>query len=242
MLEREWISITDPDEPHERYVFDVSFLLSDYTCIYGQGCPGIGEDPDPVRACCSLGAHYVDEEDREKVEAMVDVLGPEYMQYHRFATRKGVTAQSAEGEHQTRVKDGGCIFLNREDFHRGAGCSLHQYAVDRGEHFMTYKPEVCWLVPLRREVAEGTADDGEPMVTTTITSYDRGAWGPGGSEFGWWCTDSPDAYVGEKPVYQSMEAELTAMSSPAVYGELAAYLDDRRAKARKPLPFPIFVR
>ncbi len=242
MLEREWISITDPDEPHERYVFDVSFLLSSYSCIYGQGCPGIGEEPDPVRACCSLGAHYVDEDDREKVEAMVDVLGPEYMQFHRSAKRKGVTQRSEEGEAQTRVKDGACIFLNRGDFHRGPGCSLHQYAVDRGEHHMTYKPEVCWLVPLRREIVEGTADDGEPMVTTTITSYDRGAWGPGGAEFGWWCTDSPEAYVGENPVYVSMESELTAMSTPAVYAELAAYLDERRSRARKPLPFPVFVR
>jgi hypothetical protein len=242
MLDREWISITDPDEPHERYVFDVSFLLSSYECIYGQGCPGVAEEPDPVRACCRLGAHYVDEEDREKVEAMVDVLGPEYMQFHREAVRTGVTAKTADGGYRTRVKDSGCIFLNRGEWKRGPGCSLHQYAVDRGEHFMTYKPEVCWIVPLRREIVEGTADDGEPMVTTTITSYDRGAWGPGGADFGWWCTDSPEAYVGEKPVYVSMRSELTAMSSPKVYDELTAYLDERVAGARRPLPFPVFVR
>jgi hypothetical protein len=43
MLEREWVSIADPEDPHYRYVFDVSFLLSSYTCIYGAGCPGIHE-------------------------------------------------------------------------------------------------------------------------------------------------------------------------------------------------------
>ena len=37
MLDREWVSLTDPDEPHERYLFDVSFLTSSYSCIYGQG-------------------------------------------------------------------------------------------------------------------------------------------------------------------------------------------------------------
>ncbi|MDQ3028966.1 MAG: hypothetical protein M3R09_02820, partial [Actinomycetota bacterium] len=88
---------------------------------------------------------------------------------------------------------------------------------------------------------EGVADDGGPLVTTTITSYDRGAWGPGGSDFGWWCTDSPLAHVGVDPVYVSMAAELRAMTSDAVYDELATYLDERRAHARKPLPFPVYV-
>jgi hypothetical protein len=33
---REWVSIDDPESnDHLRYTFDVSFLLSSYTCIYG---------------------------------------------------------------------------------------------------------------------------------------------------------------------------------------------------------------
>ena len=48
-----------------------------------------------------------------------------------------------------------------------------------------------------------------------------------------------NADVGENPVYISMRHELTVMTSEAVYAELAAYLDDRRAKARKPLPFRV---
>lgn len=239
MLQREWVSLTDPEDPHERYVFDVSFLLSSYTCIYGRGCPGINAESGPEIACCALGAHYVDDEDRERVEAMVDTLGPTFMQNYAEAKRHGVTARMPDGETRTRVRNGGCIFLNRSGFATGAGCSLHHYAVDRGEHHMTYKPEVCWIVPLRREVEEGVADDGEECSTTTITSYDRGAWGAGGAEFDWWCTDSPLAHVGENPVYISMESELRAMTSDAVYDELAAYLDDRRKTARKPLPFRV---
>lgn len=241
MLDREWISITDPDDAHERYLFDASFLLSGYTCIYGQGCPGIREEPDPVRACCVHGAHYTDDEDRERVEGMVDLLGPEWLQHHAAARRDGVSARSGS-ELRTRVRDGACIFLNREGFATGPGCALHHYAVARGEHHMTYKPEVCWIVPLRREITEETADDGETLTLTRITSFDRGAWGPGGSWFGWWCTESAEAFVGEQPVYRSMEAELRAMVGDGVYAELAAYLDERRAGGRKPLPFPLFVR
>jgi len=240
MLEREWLSIVDPTNPHDRYVFDISFLLSSYTCIYQNGCPGIHNDS--VVACCELGAHYVDDEDRDRVEAMVDVLGPEHMQYYKNAKKKGVTALLPDGEARTRVKDGGCIFLNRADWHAGPGCSLHQYAWARGEHHMTYKPEVCWIVPLRREVEQGVANDGEEMWTTTITSYDRGGWGEGGADFDWWCTESPEAYVGTAPVFRSMEYELREMVGDPVYDELAAYLEDRRRTARKPLPFPVFVK
>ena len=239
MLDREWVSLTNPEDPYDRYVVDVSFMLSAYTCIYGRGCQGIGENPQAEVGCCALGAHYVDEDDRERVEAMVDQLGPTFMQNYGDARRRGVTARVAGGDVRTRVRNGACVFLNRSDFNTGAGCSLHHYAVARGEHYMTYKPEVCWIVPLRREVEPGTADDGEECWTTTITSYDRGAWGPGGADFEWWCTDSPIAHVGEDAVYRTMEAELRALTSDAVYDELAAYLDDRRAHARKPLPFRV---
>ena len=239
MLDREWVSLTNPEDPYDRYVFDVSFLLSAYTCIYGRGCPGIGDKPSSDVGCCALGAHYVDDEDRERVEAMVDQLGPSFLQNYPDAARRGVTARQPDGELRTRVRNGACIFLNRSDWPTGAGCSLHHYAVARGEHYMTYKPEVCWIVPLRREVTEGVADDGEECWTTTITSYDRGAWGPGGADFEWWCTESAMAHVGEVPVYESMAQELRVMTSDAVYDELALYLADRRARARKPLPFRV---
>ena len=241
MLDREWVSLTDPDEPHERYVFDVSFLTSRYGCIYGQGCPGTEGVEGDDRGCCRFGAHFVDDHDRDRTVEMVDVLGPEYMQHHGKAVRKGVVVTEEDGAQRTRMTEGACIFLNRAGWSRGAGCALHQYAVDRGEHHMSYKPEVCWLVPLRREIVTDVADDGEERVTTTITSYDRGAWGEGGADFDWWCTTDDDlAYGAAQPVYQSMRRELTEMSSPGVYAELADYLDayvrGGRTTRRRPLP------
>lgn len=239
MLDREWISILNPDDHHDRYVFDVSFLLSTYECIFGAGCPGTDPEKGASFGCCTVGAHYVDADDREAVESTVDLLGPDYLQHYAEVVRRGVSAKVAGEEGRTRVTGGGCIFLNREGWHRGPGCALHQFAVERGEHHMTYKPEVCWVVPLRREVLDITADDGEEAWITTITSYDRGAWGPGGAEFSWWCIDEAVAYPGRQPVYESMEAELRAMTSDAVYAELVEYLEDRRTRARKPLPMAV---
>jgi hypothetical protein len=236
MLDREWISLTDPDEPHDRYVFDVSFLFSSYSCIYGQGCPGTAGVEGDDRGCCRFGAHFVDDADRDRTVEMVEVLGAEYLQNHKMMVRNGVVATEPDGAQRTRMTGGACVFLNRTGWKRGPGCALHQYAVDRGEHFVNYKPEVCWLVPLRREIVTDVADDGEERITTTITSYDRGAWGEGGSDFDWWCTTDDDlAYQGDRPVYLSMKRELIEMTSPAVYAELEGYLRKRTGR-RRPLP------
>lgn len=236
MTQREWVSLTDPDDPSQHYLFDISFLLSRWECIFGAGCPGtagVGEDD---RGCCRVGAHYVDEEDRRAVEAAVDLLGPADMQHHALARRRGVTARDPDGSLRTRVVDGACIFLNRAGWPGGSGCALHTYALSRGQHPMTHKPTVCWMVPLRREVVEDIGDDGRPRWTTTITSYDRGAWGPGGADLAWWCTtDGAAAYHGARPVFESMAAELTVMVGERVYAELADYLRWRQRRARRPL-------
>ena len=237
--EREWVTVVDPDEPQLRYVFDTTFLLSRWSCLYGRGCPGTKASLPPDVGCCGLGAYYVDEGDRARVELLAMELGADEWQHRRRGRRGGVTRLDAEGAAHTRVVDGACIVLNRAGFPGGAGCALHRRALAEGVHPLQRKPEVCWLVPLRREVEEGVGDDGEPIWTTTVTSFDRGAWGPGGADFAWWCTtDGDDAYDGLAPVYRSMEAELRAMSSDAVYEELAAYLEVRYGEAHPPLPMP----
>ena len=234
------MSIVDPSDRHQRFLFDVSFLLSSYTCIYGRGCPGTAPGWDPERGCCRVGAHYMDDEERARIEELVEEMGPEWIMRYAEVARVGASARDPDGTWRTRMRDGACIFLNRSGFPTGPGCAFHHYSVAHGEHHTAHKPEVCWIVPLRREVDEGVADDGETLWTTTITSFDRGAWGPGGADFAWWCTEQPEAFVADGPVYRTMEAELRLMVGEAVYEELAAYCDARRAAAPRPLPFPVF--
>src|SRR4051812_38450153 len=66
----EWISFEDPDE-ERTWVFDVTFLLSSWSCIFGQGCLGVltGPAPELVQGCCSYGAHFTGPEDVARVEA-----------------------------------------------------------------------------------------------------------------------------------------------------------------------------
>jgi hypothetical protein len=232
---REWVSFEDEGE-ERTWVFDVTFLTSNWKCIFGQGCQGVltGPAAELVQGCCSYGAHFVDKKDVRRVEKIAATLTPEEWQFH--GTKKSVTHKNKDGDTVTRLVDDACIFLNRPGFAAGPGCALHVAAVNRGVNPLTYKPEVCWQLPLRREDTVG--DEGR--VTSTIMQWDRRHWGKGGEEFHWWCTESPDAFVGTKPVYRELEAELTEMVGASVYGRLLAYLRqrDRLRAERVPLPHP----
>jgi len=233
---REWVSFEDPDE-ERTWVFDVSFLTSNWTCIYGNGCQGVLTEPAPElqHGCCSYGAHLVDKKDARRVEKVAATLEPDEWQFHKQG-RKGVITRTKDGELVTRVVKEACIFLNRPGFEKGPGCALHQVAVARGRNPLQLKPEVCWQLPLRRE--DDVAEDGH--VTSTLRQWDRRHWGEGGQQFAWWCTEAPDAFVGSKPVYEEMAAELTKMVGKKAYAMLVAHLAERaeRIDKRVPLPHP----
>jgi hypothetical protein len=136
------------------------------------------------------------------------------------------------------VKDA-CIFLNRPGFAAGPGCALHLHALNVGEHFSEFKPEVCWQVPLRR--IDDEQDDG--TVVSRLTEFGREGWGEGGEDFGWWCTEAPEAFTGAQPVYQSMSVELRKMLGKPLYRQVVEYLDARRAPtAVPPVVHPAEVR
>jgi len=230
---REWVSIDDPADASRRYTFDVSFLLSAYDCIYGNGCQGVHPgDQDPAIGCCVHGAYLNDDDDQASIESlMTSGLDPSTMQFHQLGMDEGVFLTDEEGEVHTRVVDGGCIFANRSGFAAGEGCSLHHLALRRGKHLMTYKPTVCWQVPLHRTIDEQVANDGSMMEIHTIAAFERGHWGTGGSDFGWWCLDDDVAFTSPNPLYVTMEAELRTMVGDEIYEILARHLDARRTES-----------
>ncbi|MDE3204677.1 MAG: hypothetical protein KGQ66_10680 [Acidobacteriota bacterium] len=222
----EWVSFDDPDELRT-WVFDVTFLLSGWECIFGRGCQGVltGPAPELVQGCCSYGAHFTDTADVNRVKTAAASLNAEQWQFRKEGRRRGVVAKQADGTRVTRLVDDACIFLNRPGFAAGPGCALHLAAVDAGREPSELKPDVCWQLPLRRE---DTTDDSTGRVTSTVTQWDRRHWGAGGEEFHWWCTEAPEAFASRHPVYETMAAELRAMVGAVVYERLARYLDGRR--------------
>jgi hypothetical protein len=232
---REWVSFEDEDE-ERTWVFDVTFLTSNWKCIFGEGCQGVltGPAPELVQGCCSYGAHLIDKKDARRVEKVAKTLTAEEWENH--GSKKPVIITNKHGELVTRIKGDACVFLNSPGFGAGAGCALHLAALKRDVNPLVYKPEVCWQLPLRRE--DQVEEDGH--VVSTIRQWDRRHWGKGGLEFHWWCTEDPEAFVGTKPVYQEMQAELTEMVGSTVFEQFLAYIQQRdqlRAQ-RVPLPHP----
>lgn len=225
---RLWAEFADPAEPAQRIRADLTWLTSSWTCLFGRGtCPGILADA-PDAGCCTLGAHFTDDEDRERVAAVVDRLGPEdWEQYEQGRTQGWLTDDDA-----TRTVDGACIFLNRPGFPAGPGCALHTRAVADGLAPHTVKPDVCWQLPLRRDYREVTLPDGEEILEITIGEYDRRCWGPGGHDLDWYCSGAPAAHTGDRPVFRSLRAELVELIGPAAYAELERACTDHLAATR----------
>jgi hypothetical protein len=231
----EWVSFEDLNEART-WVFDVTFLLSRWRCIYGQGCQGVltGPAAEMAQGCCSYGAHFTDDDDVARIEAAAKTLTEADWQFAAAGRRGGVARTQPDGTHITRMVQGACIFLNRPGFPGGPGCALHRAALSRGQAPMELKPDVCWQLPLRRE----DTTDSTGHVTSTISQWDRRHWGDGGAEFHWWCTEAPEAFSGEEAVYRSMAAELTALVGEETYRRLVAYLEPRQS-TRVPLPHPV---
>jgi hypothetical protein len=230
----DWVSFPDPREDRT-WVVDVTFLLSRWRCIFGDGCQGVltGPAPELMQGCCSYGAHFIDDEDVERVVAAAATLTPEDWQFHQ-GDDLDVVEDGEDGATVTRQVDGACIFLNRPGFQGGAGCALHAAALRRRERPMDLKPTVCWQLPLRRE----DEVDATGHVTSVVRQWDRRHWGEGGFEFDWWCTEAPEAFTGQQAVYESMADELREMVGTRTYRMLVAELERRRAAPTRALPHP----
>lgn len=196
--------------------FDVAFLQSSWTCIFGRGCLGIGAEPAEHlgHGCCSMGADLDGDDEARMLSAMAAMLEPGRFEHHEQAARGGIFADGRRAA--TRVVDGACIFLNRPGFAGGAGCALHLAALDADESPLDWKPSVCWQLPIKVDWEPGP-DDTE---VATLRRWTRADWGPEGETMAWCCTEGDRAYVGDRTVLDSLSEELEAVLGTAVHVEL----------------------
>jgi len=230
---REWVEFADPADAEHLVRADLTWLLSNWTCIYGRGCQGVieGRADD---GCCSHGAFYSDDDDEKRVKKYAKMLKKKDWQYADVGRDKGISEEDElEGEpaRRTRRHNGACVFLNRPGFAGGEGCSLHGLALRIGLHPLQTKPDVCWQLPVRRSSEEIERPDETKVMLTTIGEFDRRGWGPGGADLHWWCTSSPAAHVGEEPLYLSYGPELTELLGQPAYDELVRLCALRSAGA-----------
>ncbi len=225
---RAWVEFGDPAEADQVFRCDLTWLASRWACIFGAGCAGIYANR-PNDGCCTLGAHFADEDDERRVAAYVELLGPQDWQFRGEGRRRGWTEVDADGERKTRVHRGACIFHNRRGFAGGAGCALHGWALRNSRHPLETKPDVCWQLPIRRTFREVERADGSSYTEVTVTEYDRRGWGPGGHDFAWYCTGNTDAHVATDPLYVSYRRELVELMGQPAYDVLAAHCETHLA-------------
>lgn len=232
-----WVEFTDPADPDQVFRCDLTWLTSSWTCIFGRGCLGIlpGRPDD---GCCSHGAHFSDRADEKRVRKWAKRLTAEDWQYEAEGRLGGIFEKDEDGSRKTRVVDDACIFLNRPGFPGGSGCALHQLAERVGVHPLETKPDVCWQLPIRRTYRWVTRPDDTKFLEVSIAEYDRRAWGPGGHDFGWWCTGATEAHVGREPVYLSYAPELTELMGAKAYDELVRLCQEREVQRAVLAPHP----
>ena len=240
---RAWVEFVNPADESEILRCDLTWLTSSYTCIFGGGCAGIYAD-SPSVGCCTLGAHFSDADDEERVAGFVAQLTPEHWQAHpgRRIKRKDWVEKDEDGERKTRAHvyrgQRSCVFANRSDFAAGEGCALHGLALEQGRNPLETKPDVCWQLPIRRTFREVERADGTTYTEITITEYDRRGWGPGGHDLDWYCSGNTEAHVAVEPLYITNEPELVELIGRKGYDELVrhceAHVRSRSALALHP--------
>ncbi|WP_424213119.1 hypothetical protein ACN20G_14055 [Streptomyces sp. BI20] len=235
---RAWVEFPDPADEEQVFRCDLTWLTSRWTCVFGSGCQGIkaGRAAD---GCCTLGAHFSDEEDEARVAGHVARLTPDLWEFHdEGSSERGWTQLDDDGDRQTRRWKGSCIFQNRPGFAGGAGCSLHILALKEGREPLETKPDVCWQLPVRRTYDWIERPDDTRVLQVSIGEYDRRGWGPGGHDLHWWCTSARSAHGAGEPVYVSYRAELTELMGKAGYEVLVGLCEARLASLLPMAPHP----
>jgi hypothetical protein len=244
---RVYVEFTDPanGDGDSAQVFrcDLTWLTSNFTCIFGQGCQGIYASAPDV-GCCTLGAHFADKDDERRVAAYVKQLDADTWQFHpgHKPNKADWVDTDDEGARKTRTIeiDGqqACVFHNRPGFAAGTGCALHALALKQDRHPLETKPDVCWQLPIRRTYRDVERPDGTAYTEVSIGEYDRRGWGAGGHDLDWYCSGNTEAHIGVEPVYLSNAAELVELMGRAAYDELVrhceAHLRSRSALAIHP--------
>lgn len=236
---RLWLELSDRDDAagHEDggtaetvYRFDLTWLTSSWTCIFGAGCAGIDASA-PDAGCCVHGAWFSEPADEERVAEAVDRLDAGSWAnagHPEHGAGRAWAVADEDGDRRTATVGGACVFHNPRGFAGGHGCALHGLALAEGVPPLTTKPDVCWQLPLRRTYDTVERPDGSELLQVTVTEYTRAGWGGGGADFDWYCSSSPAAHVGAEPVWRSLREELVELVGAEVYARLDAHCEQLR--------------
>lgn len=249
----DWVVVDiqpEPDVVDAQYTIrvDASFLMSNWTCLFGNGCPGLFTPNESVIrddvGCCKDSFYVQDDEDQDKIVQMISQLTDDDwdIELSEEVEKNGWLMIGEDGEPKGRVFEGSCVFNNRNGGSADQpGCAFVAMSRRTGGDHIDVMPNVCWMLPLKYE----QVDDSDFLFELGPWTIDK--WfverdhinsiqNPGFCS--WWCVDSPEPYVGAEPVYKAMERELRQVVGDHAYETIREALEARVAQGWKPMPMP----
>ena len=213
---RQWTHrFTEIADGDTTWRFDRSFLTSNWTCIWGRGCLGSCRAAEDLgQGCCSIGADLDGDRRGPPDRAPGRHVRAFTLRVPRRGRREAASSATRPGPHPGRRRR--LHLLNRTGFAGGAGCALDLAALDTGESPVDWKPSVCWQLPIKVDWVPG---EGGTEVAT-VRAWTPSRLGGGRRTMAWCCTEGTRAYVGDRPVIESMAEELEAIMGSEVYVEL----------------------
>ena len=215
----EWVSF---DDDGATYVFDVTFLTSNWTCIFGDGCLGVLTEPAPElgQGCCTYGAHFTDKEDRKQAERYAERLTDDQWQFKAEAerARRPDPQERRRRLGEPRWSTTPASSSTAPGSTAGPGCALHAAALDAGERPLDWKPEVCWQLPLRLD--HHVDDNGHSPTRCASGSAATGARAARSSTGG--APRPTRRSSAAKPVYETLRDEIIELVGDEPYDCCAA--------------------
>ena len=173
-----------------------------WRCIFGSGCQGIYAGR-PDDGCCTLGAHFTEEDDSGGSRSAVEGLGEDEWQ-HRRRARQGAALDRDGGRRAARPRSStapaSSSTARASRPAPAAPCTSTRCSRRATAHRQARRVLAAADPPhLPHRRAAGRHD----YLEVTITEYDRRGWGPGGHDLDWYCSGNPEAHVGREPVFRS---------------------------------------
>ena len=149
------------------------------------------------------------------------------------SARAAPPRRNKEGELKTRVVDGACIFLNRPGLPRRHRVRAAQRgAGGRGAAARLEARRVLAAAPAARGAHRRPRARDLDAARVEAPRLGRRA----ATEFHWWCTEGPEAFVGHEPVYETNRDEIVEMVGEVAYGMLMDHLRPRGTDPAAPPP------
>lgn len=228
------------------YTVNLSFMVSNYTCVYGRGMCSLRqgvhdtEYRTDIGGCCFQGVD-LEPEEVEQMEERISRLTPDIVNpktYERIQSTGGglkwnTTKDGERVNVHTRVFDGGCIFANRANEGDKRGCSFHHLAEAEGTEHVDTMPFVCWAYPISVSKFDAHEHPYQEEKHYVISNMVYEAWGfeeeKGESDefVQAICTEIPDMYIGDRMVYRSYEREIRARIGDGAYERMAEEIEKR---------------